>query len=171
MTEDSPTVSTLSFGPDRAAPNHPHLPVVILAGAVADGVSGPEVQATVRRNGWGGAWLYGVFPYHHYHSNAHEALICVGGEAELQLGGDGGETVTVRRGDALVLPAGTGHKCLSASADFLVCGCYPPGQETPDLKRETDSREGVDDRIAAVPLPDTDPLFGAGGPLLEAWGR
>lgn len=170
-TVTTPTVSTLSFGPDRAAPNHPTLPVLVLGGAVPAGTSAQEVQATVRRNGWGGAWLYGMFPYHHYHSNAHEALICVGGEADLQLGGESGERVTVRRGDALVLPAGTGHKCLSASGDFLVCGCYPPGQENPDLKRENDPRDGVDARIAAVPLPQTDPLFGPVGPLLDAWVR
>ena len=171
MTETPPTVSTLTFRNDPAAPNNPSLPVVILAGAVADGISAAQVQDTVRRNGWGGAWLYGVFAYHHYHSNAHEALICVGGEAELQLGGAGGERVTVRRGDALALPAGTGHKCLSSSADFLVCGCYPPGQENPDLKREDDPRDGAEARIAAVPLPKTDPLFGPSGSLLEAWRR
>lgn len=171
MTKPSPTVSTLSFGPDRAAPNNPALPVVFLPGAVPENLSGREVQEIVRGNGWGGAWLYGVFPYHHYHSNAHEALICVGGEAELQLGGEGGERVTVRHGDALVLPAGTGHKCLTSTSDFLVCGCYPPGQESPDLKREDDPRDGVEARIAAVPLPETDPLFGSAGPLLEAWSR
>lgn len=171
MTDATPTVSTLIFGPDRAAPNNPDLPVVILAGAVSDGLSGREVQDIVRGNGWGGAWLYGVFPYHHYHTNAHEALICVGGAAELQLGGAGGEKVSVRRGDALLLPAGTGHKCLSASGDFLVCGCYPAGQESPDLKREDDPRDGVEARIAAVPLPETDPLLGSSGPLLDAWRR
>lgn len=162
-------VTTLRFAPDPAAPNNPDLPVVILAGAAA-GASAAEVQATVRRNGWGGAWLYGVFPYHHYHATAHEALICVAGEAELLLGGAGGERVTVRRGDALVLPAGTGHKCLASSPDFLVCGCYPRGQESPDLKREGESRAGVEALVAAVPLPDTDPLFGPNGPLIEAWG-
>lgn len=166
-----PTVTLLRFGADAAAPNNPDLPVVLLPGALADGVSASEVQATVRRNGWGGAWLYGVFPYHHYHSNAHEALICVGGEADLLVGGDLGERVVVRRGDALILPAGTGHKCLASSADFLVCGCYPPGQENPDLKRADDPRDGVEARIAAVPLPETDPLFGARGPLPTAWTR
>jgi uncharacterized protein YjlB len=164
-------VNTMRFDPDPAAPNNPDLPVVVLSGALEEGWSAADVQATVRRNGWGGAWLYGVFPYHHYHSNAHEALVCVAGEAELLLGGDGGARVTVRRGDALVLPAGTGHKCLSSSSDFLVCGCYPPGQEGADLKREGDPRAGVDAAIAAVALPATDPLFGGTGPLVEIWGR
>lgn len=171
MPNASPTVSTLRFAADPAAPNNPELPVVIVADAIDEHVSAADVQATVRRNGWGGAWLYGVFPYHHYHSNAHEALICVGGEAELLLGGEGGERITVRRGDALLLPAGTGHKCLSSSADFLVCGCYPPGQENADLKRQDDPRTGVEATIAAVARPDTDPLFGAAGPMLDAWQR
>ena len=171
MADAAPAVTTLTFGPDRAAPNNPELPVVIVSGAVATDTSPQAVQETVRRNGWGGAWIYGVFPYHHYHSNAHEALICVGGSAELQLGGEGGETVSVQLGDAVVLPAGTGHKCLSSSDDFQMCGCYPPGQENPDLKREDDPKDGVDARIAAVPLPETDPLFGTSGPLLDAWRR
>jgi len=165
----APTVRTLRFASDPAAPNNPVLPVVILPGAAAD-ASAADVQATVRRNGWGGAWLYGVFPYHHYHATAHEALICVAGEAELLLGGEGGERVTVRRGDALVLPAGTGHKCLSSSADFLVCGCYPQGQESPDLRREGESHDDVEALVAAVPRPETDPLFGADGPLIRTWG-
>lgn len=169
MAGGTPSVTTLFFAPDPAAPNHPDLPVVIVAGAVADGVSTSDVQETVRRNGWGGAWIYGVFPYHHYHSDAHEALICVGGTAELLIGGAGGNRITVRRGDALVLPAGTGHKCLSSSDDFLVCGCYPADQESPDLKREGDPRDGVEARIAAVPLPEADPLFGESGPLMDAW--
>lgn len=167
MTE--PTAMTLHFGPDPAAPNNPTLPVVILAGAADATASAADVQERVRRNGWGGAWLYGVFPYHHYHAEAHEALICVAGEAELLLGGESGERVTVRHGDMLVLPAGTGHKCLFSSPDFLVCGCYPKGQESPDIKCEGDGRGGVETTIAAVPLPMTDPLFGAEGPLVRVW--
>ncbi|MDF1792973.1 MAG: cupin domain-containing protein [Thalassobaculaceae bacterium] len=170
MSDDRHAVTTLVFAADPAAPNNPDLPVVIVRAAISRDLPVSEVQATVRRNGWGGAWLYGVFPYHHYHSNAHEALICVGGEADLLLGGEGGERITVRHGDALVLPAGTGHKCLSSSRDFLVCGCYPPGQEDADLKREGDPRDGVAAAVASVTRPQTDPLFGATGPLVEAWG-
>ncbi len=160
---------TLRFKDDGVIPNNPDLPVVIVPGASDPAASPEDVRATVLRNGWRGAWLYGVFGYHHYHARAHEALIVVAGEARLLLGGDGGKTVTVRRGDLLVLPAGTGHKCLKASTDFQVCSCYPAGQESPDLSREETERGDVLATIRSVPLPTTDPIYGADGPLLRVW--
>jgi uncharacterized protein YjlB len=91
------------------------------------------------------------------------------GEATLMLGGPDGREVTVRAGDLVVLPAGTGHKRLSASPGFTVCGAYPPGQE-PDLLRATEENwPGAEARSAAIPLPRTDPFYGAGGPLVRLW--
>ena len=50
------------------------------------------------------AWRNGVFPFHHYHSNAHEALGVYEGEVTVQFGGDGGVTLTARPDDMIVLP-------------------------------------------------------------------
>ena len=72
-------------------------------------------------------------------------------------------------GDVLVLPAGTVHQRISASADFLVVGAYPPGQNFDTQRGEADERPAADQRIAQVKRPITDPVGGQGGPLLEHW--
>ena len=88
----------------------------------------------------------------------------------LLLGGPQGAEVRVSAGDVLVLPAGTGHKRISASDDFLVVGAYPPGQEDYDLLRG-DPAELAQARqnIERVPIPTTDPVTGLSGLLVTAW--
>ena len=131
----------------------------------------PEaVCAWLEANGWGGTWLWQVFPFHHYHPNAHEALAVATGQAELILGGPAGERVSVRAGDVLVVPAGTGHRQIKASANFRVWGAYPPGQERYETLRAEHPQDGaVLKRIRAAPLPATDPVFRADGPLVRLW--
>ena len=69
----------------------------------------------------------------------------------------------------LVLPAGTGHRRIDSSADLLVAGAYPRGQHW-DLRRgDPAEHDEVLANIAAVALPDTDPVLGADGPLIELW--
>jgi uncharacterized protein YjlB len=85
------------------------------------------------------------------------------------LGGPAGEHFEVRAGDVLVLPAGTGHRRIDSSADLLVAGAYPRGQHW-DLRRgDPAEHDEVLANIAAVALPDTDPVLGADGPLIELW--
>ena len=71
-----------------------------------------------------------------------------------------------------MLPAGTGHRCLESSADFLVVGAYPPGQEW-DLIRadEPEKKAEALKRIANVSLPESDPVLGKDGPLMRLWSR
>jgi uncharacterized protein YjlB len=87
----------------------------------------------------------------------------------VQFGGAKGKTLTVKAGDVVVLPAGTGHQRIGASPGLLVVGAYPPGgkydQSQPD---EADGREARA-RIARVPAPRTDPVYGSGGPLTNHW--
>jgi len=71
-----------------------------------------------------------------------------------------------------VLPAGTGHQRLSGSDDLLVIGAYPP-EGTYNLCRADNpaDREAALLTIPKVPVPDSDPVAGNGGPLTKLWRR
>jgi uncharacterized protein YjlB len=81
------------LAPDGPIPNHPRWPLLIYPNAVA--ISGPDPAAAFEemftRNRWPAAWRNGVFPFHHFHSNGHEALGIYEGEVTVQFGGDSGE--------------------------------------------------------------------------------
>ncbi len=158
---------TLRLAPNRWVPNS-SLPVLIYRGVVPVGDPG-SIEAILRANRWRADWRDGVYPYHHYHSTAHEALACTDGTAELILGGAGGTVATISAGDLLVLPAGTGHCRVQASEDFLLVGAYPEGQEW-DVCREAADAEALQ-RITAVPLPEADPIGGEEGDLMTLWRR
>ena len=157
---------TLRFEPGADVPNHTW-PVLLYRGALAGGAD--AAVARLRQNGWGGAWVDGVFPYTHYHPNAHEALAVVDGTATLRLGGAAGQDVTVRAGDVVVLPAGTGHRRLDASADVRVVGTYPEGQHAFETRRPDRDAPTPPEAVRAVPRPGADPVRGRGGPLLALW--
>ncbi len=157
----------LRFADGGAIPNSP-LPVLAYHGVPGIGSPG-DCAALFAANGWLGAWVDGIYPFHHFHSTAHEVLGIVAGSASVTLGGPHGTTVEVGRGDVLVLPAGTGHLNAGQSPDLVVVGAYPGGMWC-DLRRgDPAERDEVLANIAAVPVPDTDPVHGPGGPLIEAW--
>eukprot|EP00449_Zooxanthella_nutricula_P018257 CAMPEP_0198541840 /NCGR_PEP_ID=MMETSP1462-20131121/55285_1 /TAXON_ID=1333877 /ORGANISM="Brandtodinium nutriculum, Strain RCC3387" /LENGTH=114 /DNA_ID=CAMNT_0044272027 /DNA_START=47 /DNA_END=388 /DNA_ORIENTATION=+ len=74
---------------DGTFPNNSDYPVLFCR-AVWHSRSRQEGEAAMIANGWTRPWAWGVFPFHHYHSNAWEALLCVAGDAEVQLGGPAG---------------------------------------------------------------------------------
>ena len=157
------------LAPDGPIPNHPRWPLLVYNGAVALSGSDPAAifEELFGRNRWPAAWRNGVHPFHHYHSNGHEALGVYSGEVTVQFGGDAGVTLTARPGDVIVLPAGTGHKKLSSRGALGVVGAYPEGSY-PSTSRKAFSQE-ILSTIAAVPLPACDPVYGEHGPLLEHW--
>lgn len=160
----------LFFEGDGRTPNS-RFPVLLYRAALLGQVDRAEAfEKRFAAHRWAPLWRDGVFDYHHYHASAHEALGVATGSARLMLGGENGGEITVRAGDVLVLPAGTGHCCLEASEDFLVVGAYPRGQEGYDIQRAgTDRYLASVRRIAQVPTPVADPLTGRDGVLTQAW--
>ena len=167
-----PQVRRHLFEDDGRIPNNSDLPLLLYPGALSASDDLPsECEALFRENGWGGAWRNGIFPYHHYHSTAHEVLGIVRGSARLVFGGESGVTVEVEAGDVAVIPAGVGHCNSGSSDDFLVVGAYPRGQSWDLRTGEPDERPEVLENIRKVPLPGADPVFGDKGPLAEHWAR
>jgi len=72
-------------------------------------------------------------------------------------------------GDVAVLPAGTGHQCLWKGPDLMVIGAYPPDGRY-DLCRGSKAEHAKAlSQIPQVPVPKTDPVYGARGPLRRLW--
>lgn len=157
------------FEPDNGIPSS-RLPLAFWRGRLPPKArDGAAATVMFRQNGWQGTWVYTVFPFWHFHTRGHEALACVSGRARIGFGGDHGIEVDVETGDVCVIPAGVGHRRLGSSPDFLMAGGYPPDQEgnivrIGDLDEATIARE-----IAAVALPQADPISGGPDGVVAAW--
>ena len=163
---------TFVFQDDGLVPSNP-LPFLVYKRAVAVDNAHPEktIEGLFGANGWGDMWRNGVYDYLHYHSTVHEALGIARGHARVRFGGDRGKEFEIAAGDVAILPAGTGHQCLSASPDFSVVGAYPPGPPM-DLQRPTpEAHAKALKTIPLVALPRTDPVMGKDGPLVRLWKR
>ncbi len=157
---------TQVFHPDGMFPNS-SLPVLIYRAALpADAAA---MTAHFAANGWTGAWRNGIHDYHHFHSNAHEALGIARGEVRVMLGGAQGQEVRLSAGDVVVIPAGVAHRNLGGSPDLLVVGAYPGGG--PFDTRRGDPTEYAETlrNAASVPPPAADPVDGAEGALVHDW--
>jgi uncharacterized protein YjlB len=165
-------VETHRFADDGTVPNNGALPLVLYRGALPEaGDRAAACERMFERNGWPDTWRNGIYAHHHYHSTAHEVLGVAAGSARVQLGGEHGQSVELRAGDVVVIPAGVAHKRESASVDLLVIGSYPKGQRPDICRAEPGARDKALANIAAVPLPAADPVTGGAGPLLECWSR
>jgi uncharacterized protein YjlB len=165
--------ATFRFKDEGLIPNHPTWPLVIYRGAVKlpDAFDPAAVfEDLFARNGWGDSWRDGVYDYVHYHSRIHEVLGIARGSGEVRFGGALGRSVKLKAGDVAVLPAGTGHQCLSADENFLVVGAYPPTGSYDECTTAQDRKRALR-TIPKVAPPRKDPVYGADGPLLKLWKK
>jgi uncharacterized protein YjlB/membrane-associated phospholipid phosphatase len=162
---------TVRFKDDGLVPNHPRWPLIIYRRAVAfdDGQDPAAViEDLFEVNGWGDTWRNGIYDYVHYHSRIHEALGIARGKGRVRFGGMKGRIFALKAGDVVILPAGTGHQCLSADDEFLVVGAYPPTGNYDECTTVEDRPRALK-TIPKVPVPRKDPVYGTGGPLSKLW--
>lgn len=161
---------TATFQDDGVFPNS-RLPLLIYRQAFHPETRdlASAVEASFAANGWTGAWRDGIYSFRHYHSTTHEVLGVFEGFATLELGGSNGGVFEVKAGDVMVIPAGVSHRCIECQEGFQVVGAYPGGRDWDVLRGKPGERPAADQRIAAVPLPDLDPVYGREGPLKHRW--
>ena len=160
----------LNFKDDGIFPNSP-LPLLFYRQAIATDLKDPAsiFEGCFAENDWTNSWRNGVYSFAHYHSTSHEVLGVYSGAATLRLGGEHGKNVEVRAGDVIVIPAGIAHQKIDASDDFGVVGAYPGGRDWDLLRGLPGERPKADHNIAALPIPDNDPVYGVKGPLRQIW--
>lgn len=167
-------IKTLDIRENEPFPNNA-LPVLYYPGAVAELTStednGEKVQAFLEKNGYSNGWIGSIFTYHHFHSNTHEVLACISGEAQVQLGGSNAEVYPFKKGDVMLLPAGVAHKLIEGTDDFQIVGAYPEGKE-PDMQTEdVDYYEEMKVRISRLGIPKYDPVEKTQGGVFEYWDK
>ncbi len=153
-------IETLVLAENGWVPNNARLPVIVYRSA-ADGEGNAlaeRFEEMFAAHCWPPDWRDGIYDYHHYHSTAHEALGVFAGFATLELGGPGGKRIEVGAGDALMLPAGTGHRAIRSSEDFRVVGAYPEGQAWDICRAAAD--DAVRASLQSLPDPAQDPVTG-----------
>lgn len=163
---------TRLFRDDGTIPNHPRWPLVLYRAPLvldaSDGDPAAVLDALFAENGWGRSWRNGIYDFTHYHAQIHEVLGLARGSAEVEFGGPRGRVYALKPGDVAILPAGTGHRLVTASEDLLVVGAYPEQgkyDEVTDSRQRLSSRE----RIAACPRPDRDPVYGEAAGICVLW--
>jgi uncharacterized protein YjlB len=160
----------LRFNDDGIFPNS-LLPLLFYRQAITTRAKDPAsvFEERFAENDWTNSWRDGVYTFPHYHSTSHEVLGIYSGAANLRLGGEHGKSVEVNAGDVIVIPAGVAHQNIGASDDFGVVGAYPGGRDWDLLRGSPGERPKADHNIAAVPMPDNDPIYGTKGPLRQIW--
>src|SRR6266571_4826454 len=128
LVNPHPEVSRHILHDDGQFPNS-YLFLLIYKQSFFPEYSASDIETTFADNNWKNSWRDGIFDYHHYHSITHEVLGVYDGSATVQFGGANGISVSLQKGDVVVIPAGVAHKCISDDEDFKCVGAYPDGKD------------------------------------------
>jgi uncharacterized protein YjlB len=149
---------------DGTFPNNDKYPVLIYQDAY-HGSSKEATKCMERDREWTSPWTWGIFSYHHYHSTAWELLVCIRGTASVRMGGPSGPTLSIRRGDLILIPPGISHQQIQDEDGFALLGSYPLKDCSASWTGSVDTLNGPPtkiqrDNIRACPVPGKDPIFG-----------
>lgn len=162
------------FSDDGIVPNNPRFPLLVYRGVVSLNTSAFDAATIIdtlfESNNWGRSWRDTVYDFVHYHSQIHEVMGVARGTAKIECGGVKGSILTLKAGDVIILPAGTAHRLIEASRNFLVVGAYPE-DGTYDECTDTRDRSDAIRRIAKVRKPSLDPIYGKKRGLTKLWRR
>ena len=155
---------TIVFTDDGLVPNNP-MPFLVYKAAIAVDNEHPEktIEGSVRRQ-WLGRHVaqrrlrLSALSCHGARGARRRARPCAGALRRRSWQG-----VRYSAGDVAILPAGTGHQCLSASDDFCVIGAYPPARRCTSRGRRRKIISKALKTIPEVKLPQTDPVMGENG--------
>jgi uncharacterized protein YjlB len=162
---------SFTFADDGVIPNS-DLPLLVYRGAVhLSDARDPAalLEVLFARHGWKGSWRDSIYDYTHYHSQTHEVLGVARGTARVRFGGAEGRIISLKSGDVAILPAGVGHERIEASPDLLVVGAYPRPDRYDECRASLGEHDKARQRIARVPRPKKDPVYGAEGALPRLW--
>ncbi|KAL2863192.1 cupin domain-containing protein [Aspergillus lucknowensis] len=164
--------------PTRYVPNS-QLPVLVYRDVLSKPYDEETIQTQLEGNRWLKGGIWGAIPRHHFHPNTHECYAVFQGSSTLLIGAgplddiDKGQTIHVKVGDVIILPAGVSHCSKDFEGDYRYMGVYPEG--APKWKNEyckDESRyQSIKEEAGAVPVPEWDPVGGYHGPLWTLWNR
>ncbi|KAH3911574.1 hypothetical protein HBI56_163010 [Parastagonospora nodorum] len=164
-------IPTHSLLPNTTPHSHP---LYIYHAAFSPTTSPSTLESHLAQHGLTPQWRYTMYTTTHYHSTTHEILCVFSGRARLLFGGDsnpGRVEAEVGAGDAIVVPAGVGHRLvedLGVGGGFEMVGAYPEGCYW-DMCYGKEGEEEKARRVGGVEWLKVDPLYGEDGPVV--WGR
>lgn len=149
-----------------------HKPLLIYHACFPASASASSIERHVSSVGVAAPqWRYTMYSTTHFHSTTHEILCVSAGRATLCFGGEdnpGRVDAEVRKGDVVVVPAGTGHRLLRDEKEggaFEMVGCYPVGKEWDMCYGKEEEKVKVQG-IARLGWFERDPIYGDDGPVL-----